>query len=415
MERHFTSGPLEDDLLFLSGNHIADYVFQQPKDVPKGGFLRVRRGDEKLWGYIHRNPITENVLHYIRMAGFAGVLECDNRRIDNALISALVERWRPETHTFHMPFGEVTVTLQDVEVLCGLRVYGNAVCDIDHHWNVEEIQESFFSLTGIRLENGTGISGQKINMPFILKCLMEVQFPENPSELQCLQRARTIIILLIGGQLFPENSSNWVCVKYLNHLQDLAACGELSWGSAVLSCLYRSLCKATNINTNEIAGEVFLLQLWAWERFPSTAPKQLRQTDWNKPLASRWQGPLTFLEASSHVLSAYRSEFNSYSEFQFMWKPYDDDLHILPQICRNGEQCWRSETYLICWEIVEPHIPSRVLRQFGMFQPIPMNTLLNVDEHKNLHNISRAGGRSGEMLVVMALIGISLIPPPTHC
>ncbi|XP_031127589.1 uncharacterized protein LOC116029686 [Ipomoea triloba] len=39
----------------------------------------------------------------------------------------MVDRWRLETHCFHLPFGEVTITLQDVEMLLRLRVDGLAV------------------------------------------------------------------------------------------------------------------------------------------------------------------------------------------------------------------------------------------------------------------------------------------------
>ncbi|KAG8472578.1 hypothetical protein CXB51_034377 [Gossypium anomalum] len=46
------------------------------------------------------------------------------------LISALVERWRPETHTFHLSCGECTITLEDVALQLGLPIDGNAVTGV---------------------------------------------------------------------------------------------------------------------------------------------------------------------------------------------------------------------------------------------------------------------------------------------
>jgi hypothetical protein len=41
-----------------------------------------------------------------------------------------MDRWRPETHTFHLPCGEMTITLEDVALIFGLPLDGLPVIGI---------------------------------------------------------------------------------------------------------------------------------------------------------------------------------------------------------------------------------------------------------------------------------------------
>ncbi|RYQ85643.1 hypothetical protein Ahy_B10g105218 isoform B [Arachis hypogaea] len=43
-------------------------------------------------------------------------------RLNEPIVSAFVERWRQEMHTFHMSFKECTITLQDVAYQLGLPI-----------------------------------------------------------------------------------------------------------------------------------------------------------------------------------------------------------------------------------------------------------------------------------------------------
>ncbi|XP_072094139.1 serine/threonine-protein phosphatase 7 long form homolog [Arachis hypogaea] len=70
--------------------------------------------------------LDERYVPYLQMAGLYHLVRLNDRwfKIDEPLLSAFVERWRPEMHTFHMPFGECMIMLQDVAYQLGLAVDG---------------------------------------------------------------------------------------------------------------------------------------------------------------------------------------------------------------------------------------------------------------------------------------------------
>ena len=61
---------------------------------------------------------------YIADARLEGLLQVPNIDLNNALITTLVERWRLETHSFYLPYGEMTIMLKDMEVIMGVLVDG---------------------------------------------------------------------------------------------------------------------------------------------------------------------------------------------------------------------------------------------------------------------------------------------------
>ncbi|XP_022003259.1 serine/threonine-protein phosphatase 7 long form homolog [Helianthus annuus] len=302
-------GPLNALVLFLDKNHRAFEVFKNPTTYDEP--INIRRSDRSFWQHMKENPVGGRVEGLIHAAGFSGKLQIGYKYVDHSLITALVERWRPETHTFHLPFGETTMTLQDVNVLWGLPI------------------------------DGLPISGADT-----------------------------------GCTILPDNANHLIDVKFLEFLVDLPACSGYSWGSVVLAHLYRNLCNAAAPNAIAITGPVALLQVWVWERFRCFAPAVAR---------FQWKGSLTCTDVSTHCLRTYRSQLQSMTEAMFNWRPYDDIVGRLPDICRSGMGIWRSCCPLLYYSVVEHHYPQQVMRQFGMFQYIPNQIAIDNNEHARLH------------------------------
>ncbi|CAN0860228.1 Protein MAIN-LIKE 2, partial [Linum grandiflorum] len=51
---------------------------------------------------------------FVPPSGLYHLGTCMTDALDSPLLHAFIERWQPDTNTFHMPFGEMTITLHDV-------------------------------------------------------------------------------------------------------------------------------------------------------------------------------------------------------------------------------------------------------------------------------------------------------------
>ncbi|KAG9450545.1 hypothetical protein H6P81_010510 [Aristolochia fimbriata] len=107
-------------------------------------------------------------------------------------------------------------------------------------------------------------------------------------------------------------------------------------------------------------------------------------------------------------LVLYRTELDHQRSYQ----PYQDFLQRLPAICVEGRRIWLSRTPLICFEIVELHVPDRVMLQFGLEQVTPPEDVEHVtrisqkgragEDWALYHRDYIAGGRRGRSMLLRA-------------
>jgi hypothetical protein len=79
----------------------------------------------------NKMPYDERYRPYVEKTRLLPFVQLVSRSMPHMIpcaITALVDRWRPETHSFHLPCGEMTVTLQDVSMILALPIRGQPVC-----------------------------------------------------------------------------------------------------------------------------------------------------------------------------------------------------------------------------------------------------------------------------------------------
>ncbi|RYR46069.1 hypothetical protein Ahy_A07g031824 isoform G [Arachis hypogaea] len=260
-----------------------------------------------------------------------------------------------------MPFGECTITLQDVAYQLGLPIDGAPVsgCLTEFENLMEHGRPAW---VWFRVLFGELPPQSKVKQMTVCYTWFHERFqvlPADATDETVRVYARAYILMLLSSQLFADKNANRVHFRRLPYLASLDDLGRYSWGSATLAWLYRCLCRGTNRNVVNLAGPLQLLQSWIFWRFPT-----LRPTGFD-----RFGFPLT----SSETLTV---------SIQFVWEPYssvDVAAVIHPEILADEHRrLWTAVTSLIYFAAIEWHQVDRVLPQFGGVQHLPQPAL-NID------------------------------------
>ncbi|XP_006593214.1 serine/threonine-protein phosphatase 7 long form homolog [Glycine max] len=239
----FPGGPHDTSLLTSFADHV-----EQPE-------LKLVSHGRKVDKFGSPAPKIEGL---VVGTGLSPLIDCSVVTGNPRLISAFVERWHRETNTFHLPMGELMITLDDVVCLLHLPI-----TEALHRFEPLGVDEAVLLLMEL-LE----VSGEEARVETILI---------------------TYLLHLVGCTLFANKSATHVHVVHLEGFRDLGQSRGYAWGVVVLVHMYDQLNEASQTPTRQMGGYLTLLQCWIYEYFPSvhqcvTDDGYAEKT----PRASRW-------------------------------------------------------------------------------------------------------------------------------
>nr|XP_027185949.1 protein MAIN-LIKE 1-like [Cicer arietinum] len=138
----YPGGPVDRSVLRTYGDHVATRLWD---DVDRGE-LRVFSNEKKLKEAVIENQEVEEL---VKSSGLYTLLKCSYEMIDQGLISAFVERWHRDTNSFHLPIGEMTITLDDVSSLLHIPIT-SAFFSVNI-FNKDDVAELLGELIGVSL------------------------------------------------------------------------------------------------------------------------------------------------------------------------------------------------------------------------------------------------------------------------
>ncbi|CAL4925971.1 unnamed protein product [Urochloa decumbens] len=315
------------------------------------------------------------------------------RKHERALLQ-LAAFWSGATGTFVFPWGEATVTLEDVAALAGLPLLGGAVrAPVS-----DRIEKEAAAIESVRTVLNRS-KKKKATFGAWAKHFVE-RAPEEEEaasagggggdEARDLLEHGAFLAMWLSIFVLPAPPFDVIRREVFPIAARLARGQSVALAPAALASIYGDLSALKHhislCNEKEpfvSSAPVHILQLWVWERFPQLRPEPVRSPapgGHDMPRAARWHDVVNRF-SSKHVYAVFMSPK------EFEWRPYGSCsfFGLQPEIAGSwirSQDITTSETLLsfarclhacelVGMSCIELYSPHRVARQLGFDQDIP--------------------------------------------
>ncbi|RAL45341.1 hypothetical protein DM860_013737 [Cuscuta australis] len=291
------------------------------------------------------------------------------------IVLALARKWNPETNTFLFPWGEASLSLEDMIVLGGFSVLG---CCVHSDSNPRDL-----NIEGIKkklLKARSELNMSKSKKPTQIGWM--VKFMNNNKE--CEIEHEAFLVLWLERFVFPVSTQDTIGTKVLDIAIRLAKGQRIALAPAVLAIIYKNLTIMKKAlggvggdhtqNCCAILAPFRLVLVWVWERFPSFLHPNNPISD--KPRFARWDD----LKMDAKIID--------FAGEEYLWRPYALGAKNSLLLYKEGEgrwvlvtgggdevdeliRCVRVSELVGIEGVIEQYLPHRVAMQFGMDQDHP--------------------------------------------
>jgi hypothetical protein len=162
------------------------------------------------------------LLHQANLLAIAEIVHCGMPVFNATAITMMVDRWRLETHSFHLPCGEMTVTLEDVAMILGLPIRGRPVIDrVDSAGWHERVTVFIGWEKSVRVPS---VKGQEVGVRMSWLRDEFLECPPDADEATVTMYARAWVWHMFATMVFLDSTgdaTSWMYISALVHWHEV--------------------------------------------------------------------------------------------------------------------------------------------------------------------------------------------------